>query len=157
MQLWYLKERLGFHRGRAGPAEEQWSLYKQRPFTNGRTSGLVLTDYEIRMEGWQAEWVGWSPYTHEPNYEETFMVTSQFSTLVWGDGDLFCLVASFTSHWILRWKWLFVVLYHFIIKSSIFAYIPFMNHYSNKFKIEGSTVFFPGIWCIKKKSWGNGC
>lgn len=133
MQLWCLKERLGFHSGRAGPAGEQWSLYKQRPFTSGRTSGLVLTDYKIQMEAWQAEWLGWSPYTHGPSYEEPFMVTSEFSTLVWGDGELFCLVASFISHWILRWKWLFVVRYHF------------------KFKTEGATGFLPGMWCIKKR------
>lgn len=53
MQLRYLKDRLGFRRGRAGPAREQWSLYKQRPFTNGRTSDSVLTDYKIQMEGYR--------------------------------------------------------------------------------------------------------
>lgn len=40
---------------------------------------------------------------------------------------------------------------------SLQIFLSWIITYSNKFKTEGSTSFLPGIWCIKKKSWGNGC
>lgn len=151
MQLWCLKEKLGFHRGRAGPAGEQWSLYRDRSQVEEQVAWCWLT-IKYRWRGGRQN--GWDdlPIHMGPVMKSRLWLPQSFQ--LWsGEMEISSAwwpVLPASGSWDENGSLLFFTILSYN-PPSLQIFLSWIITYSNKFKTEGSTGFLPGIWRIKKK------